>query len=271
MDLERARSLVAAAGGRRVTFAGGLATAAEIAALDWLGADVQVGTALATGSLGLAEAFAAPLQSDRPDGLWPTLACDEGGRALGLAWSDLESLEEAFATGRGVYRSRNRGLWRKGEGSGAIQRLIRAELDCERDAIRFLVRQEGSGFCHSGSRGCFGEGSGIELLARRVAERLAEAPEGSYTRRLLEDPALLSSKLREEADELGRARGPREAAAEAADLIYFGIVKAVGEGASLADIEAELDRRSLRVTRRGGAPKQGYGISTEALVWNAPH
>ncbi|HOX30711.1 MAG TPA: phosphoribosyl-ATP diphosphatase [Spirochaetales bacterium] len=271
IDLARARSLVAAAGAARVTFAGGASNAAEIAALDAAGADLQVGTALSTGKLGLAEAFAAPLSSERPDGLWPTLVCDEGGRALGLVWSDLESLRASFETGRGVYRSRSRGLWKKGESSGDTQDLVRVEADCDRDCLRFTVRQNGRGFCHRGTRSCFGEGSGIERLARTIESRAASAPAGSYTRRLLEDAALLGSKLREEADELARAKGSAEAAAEAADVLYFALAKAFTEGARLADIEAELDRRALKVTRRGGAPKPAFAASQEDLSWTGSH
>ena len=202
------------------------------------------------------EAFAACLSSDRPDGLWPTVVCDEGGRALGLVWSDLESLSKAIETGRGVYRSRSRGLWVKGETSGDSQDLVRVEADCDRDALRFTVRQNGRGFCHLGRRTCFDDGSGIERLERTLLSRMKEAPAGSYTRKLFDDPSLLGSKLREEADELNRAKGPEEASAEAADVIYFALTKAVAEGSSLAMIEAELDRRSLKVSRRGGAAEE---------------
>ena len=186
-------------------------SAGKSAQLDRLGADVQAGTAIALGKLTLAEAFAASLSSDRPDGLWPTVVCDEGGRALGLVWSDLESLTAAIETGRGAYRSRSRGLWVKGESSGDVQDLIRVEADCDRDAIRFTVRQNGRGFCHLARRSCFDDGSGIERLERTLMSRKAEAPAGSYTRKLFDDPGLLASKLREEADELNRAKGPEEA------------------------------------------------------------
>jgi phosphoribosyl-ATP pyrophosphohydrolase len=271
LDLDRARNIVAAAQGRRVTFAGGASDPSEIAELDRLGADVQAGTAIALGTLGLAQAFSAPLVSDREDGLWPTVVCDEGGRVLGLTWSSRESLAKAFETGLGVYQSRKRGLWTKGESSGDTQRLIRVETDCDRDTLRFTVRQEGRGFCHTGSWTCFDEGKGIEKLARTIAGRRRDAPAGSYTRRLFEDDALLGSKLREEADELVRAKGPLEAAGEAADVIYFALVKAEIEGARLADIEAELDRRSLKVKRRGGAAKPAYKTSSEDLSWNSIH
>jgi phosphoribosyl-AMP cyclohydrolase / phosphoribosyl-ATP pyrophosphohydrolase len=255
---DKAKALVGEAGGVRITFAGGAATAAEIGEIDRLGADVQVGTAIALGKLGLAEAFASVLSSDRPDGLWPTVVCDEGGRALGLVYSDLESLSASIETGKGTYHSRSRGLWVKGESSGDSQEVLRVEADCDRDALRFTVRQAGRGFCHLHRRTCFDDGSGIERLGRTLVSRKAEAPAGSYTRKLFDDPALLGAKLREEADELNKARGPEEAAAEAADVVYFALTKAVAEGASLAAIEAELDRRAMKVTRRPGAAKPAY-------------
>src|ERR671910_2505805 len=122
-DLDFAKEIRAAAGDATVTIAGGITTAEEVALLDRLGCDAQVGMALYAGRLELAEAFAAPLKSDRPDGLWPTVVVDERGIALGLCYSDLESLRAALERGQGVYRSRSRGLWIKGATSGATQEL----------------------------------------------------------------------------------------------------------------------------------------------------
>ena len=157
VDLERVERLVAAAGEVRVTIAGGVANADEIAALDRLGADAQVGMALYTGALDLADAIVAPLTSDRPDGLWPTVVVDESGIALGLAWSDAESVRTAIERRAGVYHSRSRGLWIKGDTSDASQELLRVDLDCDRDVLRFTVRQAGAGFCHLGARTCWGD------------------------------------------------------------------------------------------------------------------
>lgn len=259
VDLDRVRELVAAAGEARLTVAGGIATREEIAALDRLGADAQVGMALYRGRLDLAEAIAAPLVSDRADGLWPTVVVDDQGKALGLAWSDLESLRQAVATGRGVYRSRTRGLWVKGATSGAVQDLLRVDLDCDRDVLRFTVHQHGPGFCHLGTRSCWGNESGLAALTRRLAARREKAPPGSYTRRLLDDRGLLRAKLLEEAAELAAAEAPQEAAREAADLFYFALVALVRAGVSLEEVEAELDRRALRVRRRPGEPKAAPG------------
>jgi phosphoribosyl-ATP pyrophosphohydrolase len=260
IDLERVRRLREAAGDAELTVAGGVATGEEIAALDRLGANAQVGMAIYTGRIGLAEAFVAPLRSDRPDGLWPTVVVDERGAALGLAYSDLESLRTAIDTGRGVYHSRSRGLWIKGQSSGDAQDLLRVHADCDRDALRFTVRQHGRGFCHLGTRTCWGDERGLPQLARRLAGRRRDAPAGSYTRRLFNDPALLRAKLIEEAGELADAAGRDAATHEAADLLYFALVAMARAGASLADVEDALDRRALKATRRPGdakPPKEG--------------
>jgi phosphoribosyl-ATP pyrophosphohydrolase len=143
----------------------------------------------------------------------------------------------------------------KGETSGATQELLRVDLDCDRDALRFTVRQAGPGFCHEGTRTCFGNASGIGELARRLATRLAGAPPGSYTRRLLDNPALLRAKLAEEARELASAGNAREATGETADVIYFALVAMARSGVRLEEVERELDRRALRVTRRPGNAK----------------
>jgi phosphoribosyl-ATP pyrophosphohydrolase len=253
--LERVAEIVEAAAPARVTIAGGVTTAEQVAELDRMGADAQVGMALYTGKLDLGEAIAAPARSDRPDGLIATVVVDEHGAALGLAWSDAESVREAVRTRRGVYHSRARGLWVKGAGSGATQQLLRVDLDCDRDALRFMVIQHGAGFCHAGSRTCWGEDRGLGRLARRLAERRASAPAGSYTRRLLEEPGLLRAKLLEEAAELADATTREHAAAEAADLVYFALVALVRAGASLDEVERELDQRELRISRRPGDAK----------------
>ncbi len=253
-QLDQVEQLVAAAAPARLTVAGGVTTGEEIATLDRLGADAQVGMALYTERLGLAEAIAAPLTSDRADGLWPTIVADEHGRALGLAWSSMDSLRQAVADRQGVYHSRRRGLWVKGETSGATQALLRVDVDCDRDALRFTVRQWGQGFCHTGQWTCWGDDAGLPRLAKRLARRALEAPEGSYTKHLLEDPALLAAKLKEEGGELAAA-SPDRVADEAADVIYFTLVAMARAGVDLADVEAILDRRERRVSRRPGSAK----------------
>ena len=246
-DLAQARRVVDAAGGNHVTIAGGIAGAAEIAELDRIGADAQVGMAIYTGDVDLAEALAAPLVSDRPDGLWPTVIVDEHDAALGLAYSSVESLRQSLETGRGTYQSRSRGLWAKGETSGATQELIDVSVDCDRDALRFRVRQTGP-FCHVGTRSCWGEDRGLARLERRVRAIVADRPEGSNTVRLVDDPALLDAKLLEEVAEL--VEEGADIVAEAADLLYFALVRIVAAGVTFEDIERVIDLRERRVNRR---------------------
>lgn len=254
-NLDQVAALVHAAGDAKVTIAGGVTTAEDVAALDKLGADAQVGMALYTGRLSLAQGFAAPLTSDRPDGLWPTVVCDARGVALGLCWSDLASLSVALDRGVGAYHSRRRGLWVKGETSGATQALLRVEADCDRDALRFTVRQAPPGFCHEETWTCFGAARGLGALESTLQERVVDAPAGSYTRRLLDDPALLRAKLIEEAAELAEAQDPAHVAQEAGDLLYFASVALARAGVSLADVDAVLDRRGRALSRRPGHAK----------------
>ena len=249
-NLELAKEIVAAADGCRVTIAGGVTTAEEIKALDEIGADAQVGMALYTGRLDLGDAIMAPLVSDRPDGLWPTVVVDERGVALGLVYSSRESMCEAVRRCQGVYQSRSRGLWVKGETSGAVQELLRIDLDCDRDSLRFVVRQTGPGFCHLDTRSCWGEEGGLGGLSRLLAERRRQAPEGSYTAKLFADPELLGAKLREEAQELTEASERDHVIHEAADVLYFTLARLAREGIDLAEVERHLDRRALKVTRR---------------------
>jgi phosphoribosyl-ATP pyrophosphohydrolase/phosphoribosyl-AMP cyclohydrolase/histidinol dehydrogenase len=158
-----------------------------------------------------------------------------------------------------VYRSRRRGSWTKGATSGATQELLRIDLDCDRDALRFVVRQRDPGFCHAGLRTCFGPAAGLEALEATLRARLASPPAGSYVARLAHDPELLASKLREEAGELARAVSRAEVVHEAADVLFFALARVVTSGACLADVERELDRRALHVSRRPGAAKDQSG------------
>lgn len=249
-DGEVVRRIAAAAGSARVTAAGGITTPAEIAELDRIGVDAQVGMALYTDRLTLADAVAAPL-IERPDGLWPTVVSDESGRTLGLVWSSAASLRRAVTERRGIYWSRSRqSVWVKGESSGNTQELLAVELDCDRDALRFVVRQTGSGFCHRGTRDCFGNRFSIATLEQAIADRRAGADPKSGTYKLLTDPALLAAKLREEAVELAEAKARHDVVHEAADVVYLVLAALARAGASFTEVEAELGRRNLAVSRR---------------------
>jgi len=254
-DFQAVAAAVRAAGPARLTAAGGITTATEIAELDRIGADAQVGMALYTGRLPLGEAVVAPLAKPvdyRGGGdVWPTVVCDEWGHALGLVWSTRESLARAIAERRGIYWSRSRQtVWEKGATSGNTQELVRVDLDCDRDALRFTVRQRGAGFCHLDRPACWPSRFDLDDLARTIRERAARPESGSGTAKLLADPALLAAKLREEAEELGRAGGPPEAVQETADVLYLALVALVRGGGTLTDVVGELSRRHGAVTRR---------------------
>lgn len=103
-------------------------------------------------------AFAAAVRFDAR-GLVPVVAQQhDTGEALMLAWMNAEALDATLATGRVTYFSRSRNaLWRKGDTSGHVQRLVALRLDCDGDAILALVDQTGPA-CHTGRRSCFSWG-----------------------------------------------------------------------------------------------------------------
>lgn len=74
---------------------------------------------------------------------------------LMLAWMNQAAIEETLRTGQVCYFSRSRNqLWRKGETSGQVQKLVEMRLDCDGDALLLLVDQHGVA-CHTGRRSCF--------------------------------------------------------------------------------------------------------------------
>ncbi|KAK5170995.1 trifunctional histidinol dehydrogenase [Saxophila tyrrhenica] len=212
----------------------------------------------AENAIPVASLLLARAKSDRPDGLFTTLVTDERGIALGLVYSNEESVAESLRAGRGVYHSRKRGLWRKGDTSGDWQELIRVELDCDHDCLRFVVRQQGNGFCHLQTATCFGEYQGLSKLQKTLQSRKRSAPEGSYTARLFNDSKMLNAKIMEEASELCEATNKDDIAAEAADVLYFALTKATAAGVSLEDIERNLNAKAVKVKRRKGDAKGPY-------------
>ena len=91
------------------------------------------------------------------DGLVPLVAQDvESGRLLMQAWANRESLQASIEEGRAVYWSRSRSrLWRKGEESGNVQKLVDVYMDCDNDTLCFKVQQIGGIACHTGRESCF--------------------------------------------------------------------------------------------------------------------
>ena len=92
-----------------------------------------------------------------PDGLVPAVAQDaKSGEVLMLAWMNREALAKTVETGEAVYWSRSRGaLWKKGETSGHVQRVLEIRVDCDADAILLKVESVAGIACHTGRRRCF--------------------------------------------------------------------------------------------------------------------
>lgn len=222
----------------------------------------------------VASLLLAQAKSDRPDGLFATLVVDERDVALGLVYSNKESVAESIRSGRGVYHSRKRGLWRKGDTSGDWQELVHIGLDCDHDCLRFVVRQQGHGFCHLQTTTCFGEYRGLSKLQKTLHSRKQSAPEDSYTARLFNDSKMLNAKIMEEAAELCEATSKEDIAAEAADVLYFALTKATAAGVTLEDIERNLDAKSVKIKRRKGDAKGPYaeqfGVNGKATTNGTP-
>jgi phosphoribosyl-AMP cyclohydrolase / phosphoribosyl-ATP pyrophosphohydrolase len=187
-------------------------------------------------------------------GLVPCVVQDWGtGEVLTLAYVNREALERTRETGEMHFWSRSRGeLWRKGETSGNIQQVKALRFDCDADALLALVEPAGPA-CHTGERTCFYRGE-MELaphevmpaLARTIAHRAAERPDGSYTAELLAEPARIGDKVREEAGEVADAAGAESderVAEEAADVLYHLSVLLASRGLSVEDALQVLNGR----------------------------
>jgi phosphoribosyl-ATP pyrophosphohydrolase/phosphoribosyl-AMP cyclohydrolase len=182
-----------------------------------------------------------------PDGLVPAIVQDAtDGRVLMLAWMDQEALDATIATGEVHFHSRSRdALWRKGETSGNVLRLVAIAADCDADALLVTADPVGP-TCHRGTRSCFdpeGAAAGrpdqgfawLETLWSTVASRAAERPASSYTTALLDGGVNATGrKVTEEAtevllaakdDAVASTDATRDAlAGEAADLLYHTLV-----------------------------------------------
>jgi phosphoribosyl-AMP cyclohydrolase len=91
------------------------------------------------------------------DGLITCVATDAySGDLLMVAHMNAEALQKTIESGEAWYFSRSRKqLWRKGESSGHVQRVLEMCVDCDQDAVWIKVEQHGAGACHTGRRSCF--------------------------------------------------------------------------------------------------------------------
>jgi phosphoribosyl-AMP cyclohydrolase len=91
------------------------------------------------------------------NGLVPAITQEAAsGKVLTLAWMNREALQKTVASGEAVYWSRSRArLWRKGEESGHVQKVLEIRMDCDADAVLLTVEQVGGIACHTGRHNCF--------------------------------------------------------------------------------------------------------------------
>ena len=108
-------------------------------------------------------------------GLVPAIAQEHRtGEVLMMAWMNRDALAETMRTGRVCYWSRSRGeLWRKGDTSGHVQRLVELRVDCDGDTLLALVEQTGAA-CHTGAPDCFyrsvRDGALVEVAPPRFSQ-----------------------------------------------------------------------------------------------------
>jgi phosphoribosyl-ATP pyrophosphohydrolase/phosphoribosyl-AMP cyclohydrolase len=183
---------------------------------------------------------------------------------------DAEALAATLDSGEVHFHSRSRDrLWRKGETSGNVLRLVELAVDCDGDALLITVDPLGP-TCHRGTRSCFDADGApaepttqgfawLESLWSTIASRAAERPAGSYTTSLLEGGVdTAGRKVTEEATEVlmaakddaaaessgaDRAATREALAGEAADLVYHALVLLAERGVPPSSVVEVLRRR----------------------------
>lgn len=182
------------------------------------------------------------------------------GEVLMLGYMNEAALQQTLATRQVTFWSRSRqSLWRKGETSGHVLRLVEIRQDCDGDTLLVLAEPAGP-TCHTGRTSCFHQtldGATTDArvppslvltdLADLIAQRASTMPEGSYTTRLLTGGVdRIGKKIGEEAAEViiaAKNGVPAELAWELADLIYHALVLLQQQGVTPETVWAELRRR----------------------------
>ncbi len=192
-------------------------------------------------------------------GLIPAIVQDHYTKeVLTLAYMNAETLALTIAEGRTVFWSRSRQeIWRKGETSGNVQKVVSITADCDGDALVVEVVKNGPA-CHTGAESCFFNEVYVsdevkqfswEGLYRLIEGRKTDPKEGSYTTYLFEKGKdKILKKVGEECTEvlIGAAKNDKEETVyEIADLAYHLLVLMVEMGISLEDIIAEESKRHV--------------------------
>jgi len=191
------------------------------------------------------------LDWDKSGGLLPAVVQHaSSGAVLMLGYMNRESLAATIACGEAVFFSRSRErLWRKGETSGNVLKVVELHADCDNDAL--LLRAEPVGpTCHLGTPSCFGEqvpATLLDELEAVIAARITQKPDDSYVARLAAGGAARAAqKLGEEGVETALAAVTRDDAGlaeESADLLFHLLVLLKIRGLSFATVLERLAAR----------------------------
>lgn len=193
------------------------------------------------------------------NGLIPVITQDyKTKEVLMLAYMNKEALEKTLESGYVHYWSRSRkSIWKKGETSGNLQRVISIKYDCDEDALLIEVEQKGVA-CHTGNYSCFyrniyqsEETSPLSTILDEIyaviEDRIKNLPEGSYTASLIkEGEDAVVRKIGEESVEVILAfknKNKKELIAESADLLYHLLVVLALKEVKLDEIWKELEKR----------------------------
>ena len=194
-------------------------------------------------------------------GLVPVVAQDwRTGEIRMLAYANKEAINKTIETGYAHYFSRSRNkIWKKGETSGELQRVKEIRIDCDGDALIYMVEQEKNKACHTGERNCFFRRLNeekvdnvlpfetLQRLEEIIRERIEKLPENSYTAKLVkEGKDRILQKFGEEAIEslIALKNGNKEEIKEeVADMLYFLVLALSVNKTSVTEIMEELSDR----------------------------
>ncbi len=197
---------------------------------------------------------APDLDWQKMDDLIPAIIQDHSTKkVLMLGYMNKESLNKTVETGKVTFYSRSKKrLWTKGETSGHFLEVTDIASDCDQDALVIEAMPHGP-TCHLGSQSCFGDEmkpgdmSFLVHLEKVIEDRLVNAPEGSYTAKLLaKGTHKVAQKVGEEGVEValaGAAEGREELINESADLIFHLIVLLRHRAVGLEEVISCLQSR----------------------------
>ncbi len=178
------------------------------------------------------------------------------GDVLMQAFMNEEAYKLTLETGYMHYFSRSRKcLWKKGETSGNVQKVVSGSIDCDRDCVLFKVLQTGVS-CHTGNKTCFFtplmDNKEVDYriifdVLETIKGRKQNPVEGSYTNYLFNKGLdKILKKVGEEATETviaAKNNDKKELTMEISDLFYHILVLMEEMDMQPKDIFQELMKR----------------------------